>query len=64
MADSARHFHTYDFKYRIGIQLLPKESKRISDGVQLWAASASYGYDDFLHLLLRINGDNQDACKK
>jgi hypothetical protein len=51
MADSARHFHACDLKYRFGIQLLPKERKRLRNGAQLRATSASYGYNDFLHLL-------------
>jgi hypothetical protein len=51
VADSARHFHACDFKYRFGIKQLAKERKRIRNGVQLWASSASYRNNDFVHLL-------------
>jgi hypothetical protein len=30
--------------------LLPERRKRLRNGVQLWAASASYGGNDFLPL--------------
>ena len=51
VADSARRFHACDFKYRFGIKQLAKERKRIRNGVQLWASSASYRNNDFVHLL-------------
>lgn len=53
MADAAVHFHAHQFEFRVGRKIGRENFQGLLDGVELRAALAANGDDDFGHSLSR-----------